>query len=91
MLNTMFWKKVRGKNILGGERLQKANYLVSKKLFKTNTKDHKHPSIRLFIIEQDTTGKPKKTKSGIQHNGQSHWHVITGQYQVKCVSSNMCW
>ena len=26
-------------------------------LFKTNTKGHKHPSIRLFIIEQDTKGK----------------------------------
>ena len=40
-------------------------------MFKTNTKRHKHPSIkhpsiRLFIIEQDTIGKPKKTKSGIQ-------------------------
>ena len=37
-----------------------------KMLFKTNTKGHKHPNIRLFIIEQDTIGKPKKTKSGIQ-------------------------
>ena len=35
-------------------------------LFKTNTKGHKHPSIRFFIKEQDTIGKPKKTKSGIQ-------------------------
>ena len=35
-------------------------------LFKANTKGHKHPSIRLFIKEQDTSGKPKKTKSGIQ-------------------------
>ena len=35
-------------------------------LFKTNTKGHKHPSIRLFIIEHDTIGKPKKTKGGIQ-------------------------
>ena len=32
-----------------------------KMLFKTNTKGHKHPSIRLFITEQDTIGKPKKT------------------------------
>ena len=31
-------------------------------LFKTNTKGHKHPSIRLLIIEQDAIGKPKKTK-----------------------------
>ena len=35
-------------------------------LFKTIIKGHKHPSIRLFIIEQDTIGKPKKTKSGIE-------------------------
>ena len=37
-----------------------------KMLFKINTEGHKHPSIRLFIIEQDTIGKPKKTKSGNQ-------------------------
>ena len=37
-----------------------------KVLFKTNTKSHEDPSIRLFIREQDTMGKPKKTKSGIQ-------------------------
>ena len=37
-----------------------------KMLFKTNAKSHKHPSIRLFIRVQDTIGKPKKTKSGIQ-------------------------
>ena len=35
-------------------------------LFKTNTKGHKHPSIKIFIKEQDTIGKPKKTKSDIQ-------------------------
>ena len=35
-----------------------------KVLFKTNTKSPKHPSIRLFIGEQDTIGKPKNTKSG---------------------------
>ena len=38
--------------------------------FKTNTKSHKHPSIRLFIIEQGTIGKLKKTKSGIQHRNR---------------------
>ena len=35
-------------------------------LFKTNTKGYKYTSIRLFFIEQDTIGKPKETKSGIQ-------------------------
>ena len=40
-------------------------------LFKTNTESHRHPSIRLFIIEQDTIGKPKKTISGIQHRNRA--------------------
>ena len=30
MLNPIFWKKVRGKNIIGGERLQNTKYLESK-------------------------------------------------------------
>ena len=30
MLNPIFWKKVQGKNILGGERLQNTKHLVSK-------------------------------------------------------------
>ena len=37
-----------------------------KMLFKTNTKSHKHPSITLFIIEQNTIAKLTKTKSGIK-------------------------
>ena len=40
-------------------------------LCKTNANVHKHPSIRLFIIEQDTIGKPKKTKSTIQHSNRA--------------------
>ena len=36
--------------------------IPSIKVFKKNTKGHKHPSIK----EQDTIGKPKKTRSGIQ-------------------------
>ena len=65
------WQRSRGKNILGGGggggggRLQNAKYLVSKS-FKQILKVPKHPSIRLFIIEQDPIGKPKKTENGIQ-------------------------
>ena len=39
--------------------------------FKTNTKCHKHPSSRQFIIEKDTIGEPKNTKSGIQHRNRA--------------------
>ena len=52
-------RRSRGKNILGGERLQNAKYLV---LLKINTNGHKHPSFSLFIIEQDTIGENKKKK-----------------------------
>ena len=40
-------------------------------MFKTNTKGHKHPSSRLFIIEQDTFGRPKKTNGGIQPSNRA--------------------
>ena len=40
-------------------------------LFKTDTDGHKHPNISLFIIEQYTMVKPKKTTSGIQHRNRA--------------------
>ena len=58
-------RRSRGKNILKGEIAERQIRSVNT-LFKTNTKGHKHPSIRLFIIEQDTISEPMKTKSGIQ-------------------------
>ena len=66
MLNPTFWKKVQGQKHPGRWEIAEHQIPSIKKLFKTNTKGHKHPSIRLFIIEQDTIGKPKKAKSGIQ-------------------------
>ena len=42
-----------------------------KVLFKTYTKGHGHPSIRLFILEQDTIGKPKK-KEVASNTGPAH-------------------
>ena len=66
MLNPMFWKKVQGQKHPGRCEIAECQIPRVKMLFKTNTKGHKHPSIRLFIIEQDPIGKSKKTKSGIQ-------------------------
>ena len=66
MLNPIFWKKVQGQKHPGWWEIAEHQIPSVKKLFKTNAKGHKHPSIRLFIIEQDTIGKPKKTKIGIQ-------------------------
>ena len=56
-------KKVQGQKHRGRREIAERQIPSIKMLFKTNTKGHKHPSIRLFIIEQDTIGKSKKTKS----------------------------
>ena len=66
MLNPIFWKKAQGQKHPGRWEIVECQIPSIKMLFKTNTKGHKHPSIRLYIIEQHTCGKPKKTKSGIQ-------------------------
>ena len=71
MLNPIFWKKVQGQKFPGRWEIAERQILSVKMLFKTNTKGHKHTSIRLFIIEQDTIGKPKKTKSSIQHGSRA--------------------
>ena len=59
MLNPIFWKKVHGQKHPGRWEIAERQMPSVQMLFKTNTKGHKHPSIRLFIIEQDTIGKRK--------------------------------
>ena len=62
MLNPIFWKKVPWQKHTGRWEIEKRQIPSIKMLFNTNSKDHEHPSIRLFAIEQDTIGKLKKTK-----------------------------
>ena len=59
MMNPIFWKKVKGQKYPGRWEIAGRQIPSVKMLFKTNTKGHKHPSIRLFITERDTIGKPK--------------------------------
>ena len=66
MLKPIFWKEVQGQKHPVRWEIAEHQITSIKVLFKTTTKSHKHPSIRLFIREQDTIGKPNKTKSGIQ-------------------------
>ena len=66
MLHPIFWKKIQWQKHPRRWDIAERQILSIKMLFKTNTKGHKHPSIRLFVIEQDTIGKPKKTKK---------WHL----------------
>ena len=63
MLNPIFWKIVQGQKHPG--RWETAEHQIPslKMLFETKTKGHNHPSIRIFITEENTIGKPKKTES----------------------------
>ena len=65
MLNPIFWKKVQGQKLPGRWEIAEHQIPSVKMLFKINTKGHKQPSIRLFILEQDTSGKPKEAKGAI--------------------------
>ena len=63
MLNPIFRKKIQGQKYPGRWGIAEHQIPSIKVLFKTNTKSHMHPSIRLYIREQDTIDKSKKTKS----------------------------
>ena len=54
MLNPIFWKKVQGQKHPG--RWEIVDQQQQKQI----------PKVTSIIREQDTIGKPKKTKSGIQ-------------------------
>ena len=54
MLNPIFWKKVQGQKHPGRWGIVEYQILSIKMLFKTNTKSHKHPGIRLLSSESKT-------------------------------------
>ena len=59
MLNPMFWKKVQGQKYPGRWEIAERKIPSVKMLFNTNTNGHKHLSIGLIIIEQNTIGETK--------------------------------
>ena len=82
MLNPIFWKKVQGQNILGGNRLQNAKYLVSKCCLKWKPMVTKHHTIRLIIIEQDTSGETI---------GNNKWHSTQDLRTPQTQSYRLWW
>ena len=61
MLNPIFWKKVQGQKHPGRWEIAERQIPSIKMLSRTDTKVRRHHGIRLFIIQQDTISKPKKT------------------------------
>ena len=54
MLNPIFWKKVQGQKHPGKWGIVEHQIPSIKVLFKTNTKSHKHPGIKLLSSESKT-------------------------------------
>ena len=54
MLNPIFWKKVQGQKHPGRWAIVEHQIPSIKMLFKTNTKSHKHPGIKLSSSESKT-------------------------------------
>ena len=65
MLNPIFLKKVQGQKHPGKWEIAECKIPNVKMSFKTNTDGHKHPSISIFITEQDTIGET---------NENNKWH-----------------
>ena len=54
MLNPIFWKKVQGQKHPGRWGIVEHKIASIQVLFKTNTKSHKHPGIKLLSSESKT-------------------------------------
>ena len=59
MLYPIFWKKIQGQKHPESSWEIAERKVPSVKMLKTNTNNHKHPDISLFIIEQDKIGEAK--------------------------------
>ena len=62
MLNPIFWKKVQGQKHPGGWGIVEHQIPSIKVLFKTNTKGHKYPSIRLLSKSKTQLVNQRKQK-----------------------------
>ena len=65
MLNPIFWKKVQGQKHPGRWGIVQ-HQIPSIKMFKINTKSHKHPSIGFLSKNKTQLVNPRKQKSGIK-------------------------
>ena len=62
VLNPIFWKKVQGQKHHGRWGIVEHQIPSTKVLFKTNTKGHKHPSIRLLSNSKTQLVNQRKQK-----------------------------
>ena len=75
MLNLIFWKKVQGQKHPGRWGIVEHQIPSIKVLFKTNTKGHKHPSIRLLSKSKTQLVNQRKQKVAFSP-GTAHFPEI---------------
>ena len=89
MLNPIFWKNVQGQKHPGRSEIEERKIPSVKMLFKTNTNGHKHPSISLIIIEQDTIGETKEhNKWHSTREPRTPQNQVTGNSSVNSTASS---
>ena len=76
MLNPIFWKKIQGQKHHGKWGIAEHQILSIKVLFKTNTKSHKHPGIRLLSSESKTQLVNQRKEKVAFNLGTAHFPEI---------------
>ena len=72
MLNPTFWKKVQGQKHPGRWGIEEYQMPSIKMLFKTNTKSHKHPGIKLMSSESKTQWVNQRKQKMAFNPGTAH-------------------
>ena len=72
MLNPIFWKKVQGQKHPGRWGIVEHQIPSIKVLFKTNTKSHKHPGIKLLSSESKTQLVNQRKQKVAFNQGTAH-------------------
>ena len=79
MLNPIFWKKIQGEKHAGRWGIVKHQIPSNKVLFKTNTKSHKHPGIKL-LSESKTQLVSQRNQNSYKRAYIYIWYVYIYVY-----------
>ena len=77
MLNPIFWKKVQGQKHPGRWGNVEHQIPSIKVLFKTNTKSHKHPGIKLLSESKTRLVKTKENRTHIEEHTHTYIYIYT--------------
>ena len=104
MLNPIFWKRVQGQKHPGGWGIVDNQIPSIKVLFKTNTKSHKHPGIKLLSSESKTQSVNQRKQNSyridqrtcnVVHTGHflryGTWNTLVGFFTLLLTPADLLW